>query len=179
MGEGAALMVLEDLESAQARGARVYAEVVGFGAGSDISHLVTPDRDGRGVQLAAEGALREAGSSPDAVGYVAAHGSATRLGDASEARALSGLFNGGTAVSSVKAATGHLYAGAGALNAAVAALAIQAGALPPTLNLEHPDVAGDGIDYIANEAREAKVSEALAIARGFEGQNVALALRAI
>jgi 3-oxoacyl-[acyl-carrier-protein] synthase II len=179
MGEGAAFVVLEDLEAAHARGARAYAEVAGFGAGSDITHLVTPDRDGHGVRLAAESALKEAGSAQDAVGYVAAHGSGTRLGDASEARGLGGLFDGGAAVSSVKAATGDLFAGAGALNAAVAALAIHSGALPPTLNLEHPDNAGDGIDFIASEAREAKVSEALAIARGFEGQNVALALRAL
>lgn len=179
MGEGAAFFVLEALDAAQARGARVYAEVAGFGAGTDINHLVTPDSDGHGVRLAAESALREAGAPPADVGYVAAHGSATRLGDASEARALGALLENGVAVSSVKAATGHLFAGAGALNAAVAALAIHSGALPPTLNLESPDPACDGIDCVAGEAREAKVGTALAIARGFEGQNVALALRAV
>ena len=179
MGEGAAFLILEEMEAAKARSARVYAEMTGFGSGSDIGHLVTPDSDGHGVRLAAEAALREAGTAPADVGYVAAHGSGTKLGDTSEARALSGLLDGGgTSISSVKPATGHLCAGAGALNAAVAALAVHHGALPPTLNLEQPDRACDGVDYIANEAREAKVHEALAMARGFEGQNVALALRA-
>jgi 3-oxoacyl-[acyl-carrier-protein] synthase II len=180
MGEGSAFFVLEEMEAAKARGAHVYCEVTGFGSGSDVGHLVTPDADGGGVRAAAESALREAGVAADAIDYVAAHASATKVGDASEARGLAALFAGnGAAVSSVKGATAHLCAGAGALNAAVAALAIDRGALPPTANLETPDASCAGLDCIMGEAREAKVGAALAIARGFEGQNVALALGAV
>ncbi len=181
MGEGAAFFLLEELEQANERGAEVYAEVVGFGAGEDTAGVVTPDPEGKGVALAIESALGEAETSAGDLDYVAAHGSGTRKGDASEAHALKTVFGGsnGTPASSVKPATGHLCAGAGALNAAVAALAIHEGAMPPTLNLEQPDPDCDGLDLIPNEAREGDVRQALAIARGFEGQNVALVLRAV
>jgi 3-oxoacyl-[acyl-carrier-protein] synthase II len=179
MGEGAAFFVLEALDAAQARGARVYAEVVGFGSGLDTEGLLTPDSDGRALANAIRGALRESGSAPEAIGYVAAHGSATRLGDASEAAALRTVFaNGGPPASSVKAAVGHLGAGAGALNVAVAALALHHGAIPPTLNLDQTGRDTEGIDWVPREAREVDVQEALALARGLEGQDVALALRA-
>jgi 3-oxoacyl-[acyl-carrier-protein] synthase II len=180
MGEGAAFLLMEELESAKARGAHVYCEVVGFGSGSDVRHLVTPDADGRGVRLAIESALREAQMPASDVGYVAAHASGTKIGDVTEARALSTVLDGtGAAASSVKGATAHLCAGAGALNAGIAALAIDRGVMPPTVNLEQPDTNCSGIDCLAGDAREAKVGAALAIARGFEGQNVALAFRAI
>jgi 3-oxoacyl-[acyl-carrier-protein] synthase II len=180
MGEGSAFLVLEELEVAKARGAHVYCEVTGFGSGSDVNHLVTPDSDGAGVRAAAESALREAGTAAGAVDYVAAHASGTKIGDATEARGLAALFGGdGVAMSSVKGATAHLCAGAGALNVGVAALAIDRGVMPPTANLEAPDASCAGLDCIMGEAREGKVGAALAIARGFEGQNVALALGAI
>jgi 3-oxoacyl-[acyl-carrier-protein] synthase II len=180
MGEGGAFLVLEELEAARARGARMYAEVVGFGAGSDTAHLITPDPSGAPLVRAIDSALGEAGLDAADVGYVAAHGSGTVLGDASEARALSAVFDGpGPAVSSVKPASGHLVAAAGALNAAVAALAVHHGALPATLNLQHPDPVAARIDLISGDAREARVAHALALARGFEGQNVALALSAL
>jgi 3-oxoacyl-[acyl-carrier-protein] synthase II len=180
MGEGGAFLVLEELEAARARGARVYAEVVGFGAGSDTAHLITPDASGAPLVRAIDSALGEAGLDAGDVGYVAAHGSGTVVGDASEARALSAVFDGrGPAVSSVKPASGHLVAAAGALNAAVAALAVHHGALPATLNLQHPDPVAARIDLISGDAREARVAHALALARGFEGQNVALALSAL
>jgi 3-oxoacyl-[acyl-carrier-protein] synthase II len=180
MGEGGAFLVLEELEAARARGARIYAEVTGFGAASDTAHLLTPDPSGAPLGRAIDAALGEAGVAPVDVGYVAAHGSGTVLGDASEARALAGVFaGGGPAVSSVKPAAGHLIAAAGALNAAVAALAIHNGALPATLNLQQADAAAEGLDLVCGQTREGPIAHALAIARGFEGQNVALALGAV
>jgi 3-oxoacyl-[acyl-carrier-protein] synthase II len=181
LGEGAALLVLEDYEAAAKRGARLYAEIVGFGSGYDAYKLLTPHPEGRGLALAMQAALREAEATPQTIGYAATHGSGTRLGDASEARALRTVFGSAAdrlAASSVKPATGHLVGGAGALNAAVAALAIYHHVIPPTLNLEEPDPACD-LDWVPGVAREARVDEALALARGLEGQNVALALRAI
>jgi 3-oxoacyl-[acyl-carrier-protein] synthase II len=180
LGEGSAFLVLEAQEAAAARGANVYAEMVGFGKAYDAHKLITPDPDGRGLSAAIEAGLREAESDPGDVDYVVTHGSGTRAGDASEARALRTVFggDGGFAASSVKPATGHLMGGAGALNAAVAALAIRRGTLPPTLNLERPDPACDGLDLVPREARQTKVSQAVALARGLEGQNVALVIRA-
>jgi 3-oxoacyl-[acyl-carrier-protein] synthase II len=176
MGEGGAFVVLEELSSARERGAHIYAEVTGFGTSTDNEHLITPDPTGRPLADAMRSALREAGS--ETVEYVAAHGSGTRLGDASEAHALRDVFDGGApAASSIKPATGHLGAAAGAANAAIAALAIDRQLLPPTLNLTNIDPACEGIDWVTDQAREAQVHGALALARGFEGQNVALALR--
>ena len=181
MGEGAALLLLEEYEAAAKRGARMYAEIVGFGSGYDAYKVLTPHPEGRGLAHAIRAALREAATAPEAIGYVAAHGSGTRLGDPSEARALRTAFGGAAdrlVASSVKPATGHLMAAAGALNAAVAALAIHHGVVPPTLNLEQPDPVCN-LDWVPNQAREVRVEQALALARGWEGQNVALALRAI
>jgi 3-oxoacyl-[acyl-carrier-protein] synthase II len=178
MGEGGAFLLLEDLEAALARGAAIYAEVVGAGAAADTGYLSSPDPSGRAVTAAAERALQAAGIASDGVDYIAAHGDGTRDGDASEAAGLRQLFGDGVLASSVKPATGNLVGAAGALNAAVAALALARQAVPPTLNLEHVDPACAGIDWIAKEAREARVNVALALARGLEGQNVTLALRA-
>jgi 3-oxoacyl-[acyl-carrier-protein] synthase II len=179
MGEGGAFLLLEDLEAARARGATIYAEVIGVGAADDTGHLSSPDPSGRAVAAAAERALKAAGVASDSVGYVAAHGDGTRDSDASEAAGLRQAFGvDGLAASSVKPATGNLVGAAGALNAAVAALALARQTVPPTLNLEHLDPACGGIDWIAKDAREVRVSVALALARGLEGQNVTLALRA-
>jgi 3-oxoacyl-[acyl-carrier-protein] synthase II len=185
MGEGSAFMVIEDYETARARGARVYAEITGFGSAGDVGHGITPDPAGAPLASAIVHALREAGSSPEQVDYVAAHGSGTRQGDASEAAALRDVFAsrdangaGGPAASSIKAAAGHMGAAAGAGNAAVAALAIAHGAMPPSLNLDNVDRACAGVGWVIGQARRAPVREAVAVARGLEGQNVALALRA-
>jgi 3-oxoacyl-[acyl-carrier-protein] synthase II len=180
LGEGSAFLVLEPLEDAQARGANVYAEIVGVGNAYDSRKLITPDPSGESLAVAIQAALREADSSPSDVDYVAAEGNGTRAGDASEVRALRSVFgdDGKVAASSVKPATGHLVGGAGALNAGVAVLAISRGTLPPTLNLEHPDPKCDGLDLVPREARQTQVRQALALARGLEGQNVALAIRA-
>lgn len=180
LGEGGAFLVLEPIEAARKRGANLYAEIAGFGSAFDTYRLITPDPGGHSLSRAIESALNEAGTNAAEVGYVAAHGSGTKLGDASEAQALKRVFgqNGGLAASSVKPATGHLLGGAGALNAAVAALAIARGTIPPTLNLQTPDPACR-LDWVPGEARETEVRQAVAVARGFEGQNVALAMRAI
>jgi 3-oxoacyl-[acyl-carrier-protein] synthase II len=180
LGEGSAFLVLEPAEDAAARGARVYAEIVGLGNAYDSRQLITPDPDGGSLATAIGAALREGDAEPGDVDYVATHGSGTRAGDASEARALRSVFGDGgkVAASSVKPATGHLIGGAGALNAAVATLAISNGVVPPTLNLEHPDPECDGLDLVPRESRRTQVRQALALARGLEGQNVALAIRA-
>ncbi len=188
MGEGGAFVVLEELDAAQSRGARIYAELSGSGATSDVEHLLTPDPTGRPLAHAIGAALRTAGASAGEIDYVAAHGSGTRLGDASEARALRAVFgpsDGDSAgadaplVSSVKPATGHLGAAAGALNLAVAALAVHDGKAPPTLNLANLDPSCAGIAPITGEAATAPIRQALALGRGLEGQNVALAVRGV
>jgi 3-oxoacyl-[acyl-carrier-protein] synthase II len=174
MGEGGAFMVLEELEAARQRGAHIYAEITGFGSSTDIQHLITPDPTGAPLR----DAMRSASQAAGEIDYVATHGSGTRLGDASEAHALRDVFDGSApAASSIMPATGHLGAASGAANAAIAALAIDRQLLPPTLNLKNIDPACAGIDWVTDQAREAPVREALALARGFEGQNVALALR--
>lgn len=180
-GEGAAFFVLEAYDAAVARGATIYAEVTGFGSAFDGYQTFTPRPDGEPLARAIGAALREAGASPDEVGYVATHGCGTKLGDVSETRALHAAFGASAkqiAASSVKPSTGHLCAAAGALNFGVAALALKHQVAPPTLNLEHPDPACD-LDYVPNEARSIQTNHAVALARGLEGQNVALALRAV
>jgi len=182
MGEGGAFVVLEELGAAQARNARIYAELTGAGATSDVQRLLTPDPRGDALAHAIGGALRTAGTTAQDIDYVAAHGSGTPLGDASEAAALRAVFGDGAstpAVSSVKPASGHLGAGAGALNLAVAALAVHHGKVPPTLNLEHPDPDTAGLDLVSGKTREAPIAEAVAVARGLEGQNVAVAVRGV
>ncbi|MEU4246722.1 beta-ketoacyl-[acyl-carrier-protein] synthase family protein [Amycolatopsis sp. NPDC026612] len=179
LGEGAAFVLLEEYETAKRRGAPIYAEVVGYGTGADAHAGVTPHPDGRGLVHALRRALAEAGCAPGDVSYIASHGSATRLGDRSEARALRTVF--GAAVppaSSVKPATGHLVGAAGALNFAVAALAVRHDVVPPTLNLEDPRPEC-ALDWVPGTARELPVRYALAVARGLEGQNVVCALRSV
>jgi len=178
LGEGAAFLLLEELEIARRRGARVYAELVGFGSAFAAAGFMTPDEDGVEVAAAVEAALREAGSPGDRFGYVAGHGSGTVRGDLSESRGIRSALgsHADTIVgSSIKPATGHLVGAAGALNAAVAALAVDAGVVPPTLNLESPD-RGCLLDWVPRESRAVDLNGALAIARGLEGQAVALAL---
>jgi 3-oxoacyl-[acyl-carrier-protein] synthase II len=180
MGEGGAFVVLEEMQAANRRGARIYAELSGSGSATDVQRLLTPEREGHALAHAIGAALSSGGEEAAEIDYVASHGSATRRGDASEARALRAVFgDGGPLVSSVKPATGHLGAGAGALNLAVAALAVHRQQAPPTLNLSSPDPACAGIQSIVGEARQAPIRKAIALARGLEGQNVALAVRAV
>lgn len=179
MGEGGGFLMLENLDAARARGATIHAEIVGAGTAVDAESLSAPDASGRAVAAAAERALAAGRVATGDVGYAATHGDGTRDGDASEAAGLRRAFGGGPLLAStVKPATGNLIGAAGALNAAVAALAIARRTVPPTLNLQHLDPDCAGIDWVANEAREAQADVALALARGLEGQNVAIALRA-
>ncbi len=181
LGEGAAFVLLEEYETARRRGARAYAEVTGYGCGTDAYRLLTPHPGGRGMVTAMRRALQDAQCAPEDISYVAAHGSATPQGDRSEAEALRTVF-GPTAApppaSSVKPATGHLVGGAGALNVAIAAMAAHAGAVPPTLNHERARQ-GCEYDWVPGTARELPVSHALAVARGLEGQNAVLTLRSV
>ncbi len=173
MGEGAGVLVLEELEAARARGARVYAEVLGYGASNDAHHLAQPDPESIGVAEMMRAALARAGVEPERVGYINAHGTSTPLGDAAETRAIKGVFGEHAyrlAVSSTKSVMGHCFGAAGALEAMMCVLALHEGVLPPTMNYEHPDPECD-LDYVPNEARRAQVDVALSNAMGLGGHN--------
>ncbi len=178
LGEGAALLVLEEREAALARGATCHAELVGFGEGNDCSPPPAPDPQGRGVAAAMRRALDDGRIDPGDLSYIAAHGSATWSGDSSEAQAIRQVLGPARVpVSAVKPQTGHLVGGAGALNVAVAALALHHGVAPATLNLDDPDPRCD-LDHVRSEPLRARFRHAIALARGFEGQATALALTA-
>jgi 3-oxoacyl-[acyl-carrier-protein] synthase II len=173
MGEGACVLVLEELEAARARGARVYAEILGYGASNDAHHLAQPDPESVGVAEMMRAALERAGVDPQQVGYVNAHGTSTPLGDAAETRAIKDVFGEHAyrlAVSSTKSMTGHCFGAAGAIEAMMCVLAIHEGVLPPTINLRTPDPECD-LDYVPNEARRVQVDIALSNAMGLGGHN--------
>jgi 3-oxoacyl-[acyl-carrier-protein] synthase II len=173
MGEGACVLLLEELEAARARGARVYAEVLGYGASNDAHHMAQPEPEATGVAEMMRAALRRAGVEPERVGYVNAHGTSTPLGDLAETRALKQVFGEHAyrlAVSSTKSVMGHCFGAAGAIEAMMCVLALHDGVLPPTINYEHPDPECD-LDYVPNEAREAQVDVALSNAMGLGGHN--------
>jgi 3-oxoacyl-[acyl-carrier-protein] synthase II len=173
IGEGAGALVLEELEAARARGATIYAEVLGYGTSNDAYHMAAPEPDASGVALMMRAALERAGVEPERVGYINAHGTSTPLGDAAETKAIRDVFGEHAdrlAVSSTKSVMGHCFGAAGALEAQMAALAIRHGILPPTINYEHPDPVCD-LDYVPNEAREAEVDVALSNAMGLGGHN--------
>jgi 3-oxoacyl-[acyl-carrier-protein] synthase II len=173
IGEGAGALVLEELEAARARGATIYAEVLGYGTSNDAYHMAAPEPDASGVALMMRAALERAGVEPERVGYINAHGTSTPLGDAAETKAIRDVFGEHAdrlAVSSTKSVMGHCFGAAGALEAQMAALAVRHGILPPTINYEHPDPVCD-LDYVPNEAREAKVDVALSNAMGLGGHN--------
>jgi 3-oxoacyl-[acyl-carrier-protein] synthase II len=173
MGEGACVLVLEELEAARARGATVYAEILGYGASNDAYHLATPDPESVGVVEMMEAALRRADVAPERVGYINAHGTSTPLGDAAETRAIKQVFGDhaySLAVSSTKSMLGHCFGAAGALEAMMCVLALHEGVLPPTINYEVPDPECD-LDYVPNEARRVQVEVALSNAMGLGGHN--------
>jgi 3-oxoacyl-[acyl-carrier-protein] synthase II len=179
LSEGAGALVLEGAGRAEARGARIYAEVCGYGASADAHHITAPEPEGLGAIQALQAALEEAGESPDAVDYVNAHGTSTPLNDAAETRALKkalGEHAYQAAVSSTKSMTGHMLGAAGAVEAGVAVMAIHTGAMPPTINYETPDEECD-LDYVPNQARRGEVRLALSNAFGFGGHNAVVALR--
>ena len=182
MSEGACALILESEAHASARGARVYAEVAGYGASADAFHITAPDPKGSGAALAMGWALRDAGEEPSAVSYVNAHGTSTPLNDAAETVAIKAALGEdvarGVAISSTKSMTGHMLGAAGAVEAATCALAIQRGAIPPTIHYRTPDPDCD-LDYTPNEARQLDVRLALSNSFGFGGQNATVAFRRV
>jgi 3-oxoacyl-[acyl-carrier-protein] synthase II len=178
-GEGAGIMVLESLEHASRRGARIYAEVVGYGMTGDAHHMTAPDPEGDGAARAMSAALRDAGLDPSAVGYINAHGTSTPYNDKFETLAIKRVFGEHArklAVSSTKSMTGHLLGAAGGIEAIATTFAIHHAMLPPTINYEKPDPDCD-LDYVPNHARKQEVEVALSNAFGFGGTNATLAFR--
>jgi 3-oxoacyl-[acyl-carrier-protein] synthase II len=173
MGEGACVLVLEELEAARRRGATVYAEILGYGMSNDAHHLAQPDPESKGVGEMMRRALARAEVEPERVGYLNAHGTSTPLGDAAETKAIKEVFGAHAyelAVSSTKSMTGHCFGAAGAIEAMMCVLAVHEGVLPPTINYEHPDPDCD-LDYVPNQARKTQVEVALSNAMGLGGHN--------
>jgi 3-oxoacyl-[acyl-carrier-protein] synthase II len=178
MGEGAGVVVLEDFDYAQARGARIYAELLGYGATDDAYHITAPSEGGEGAVRAMRLALKKARLEPGDVGYLNAHGTSTPLNDKLETQAIKTVFGRAAQdvpISSTKSMTGHLLGAAGVVEAIVCVLAIRDGKLPPTINYEHPDPECD-LDYVPNVARERRVDVALTNSLGFGGHNCTLVL---
>ncbi len=176
VGEGSGILILESLEHAQRRGAKILAEAVGYGMSGDAYHITQPAENGDGAYRVMMAALKDAKVAPEVVGYVNAHGTSTPLGDAIETVALHRVFGERAKkvpVSSTKSMTGHLLGGAGGLEAGISILALRDQILPPTINYEHPDPACD-LDYVPNQARKAEVEYALSNSFGFGGTNAAL-----
>jgi 3-oxoacyl-[acyl-carrier-protein] synthase II len=180
MGEAGAVLVLEELGHATQRGARIYAELLGYGVSSDAQHVTEPDPTGRSPARAMLMAFADAGISPDQIDYINAHGTSTPLGDASETRMIKHALGEHIArkvpISSTKGATGHCLGAAGALEAIFCTLAIHEGVLPPTINYETPDPECN-LDYVPNEARKADVGVAVSNSSGFGGHNASIVLR--
>ena len=179
IGEGAAIVILEEMESALARGATIHAEMIGYGANADAFHITQPAPEGRGAAECMRLALEDAGVAPGDVGYVNAHGTSTEHNDANETLAIKHLFGehaARLAVSSTKSMTGHLLGAAGSLEAVYTTLALREQMLPPTINQEHPDPACD-LDYVPNRARAASFDVAISNSFGFGGTNACLVLR--
>jgi 3-oxoacyl-[acyl-carrier-protein] synthase II len=174
IGEGAAILLLEEWDAARARGAEIYAEVLGYGASNDAHHLAQPEPEAIGVATMMTSALARAGVDPQRVGYINAHGTSTPLGDAAETKAIKDVFGDHAyelAVSSTKSMTGHCFGAAGAIESMFCALALKHQVLPPTINYETPDPACD-LDYVPNEARQVEGLEvALSNAMGLGGHN--------
>jgi 3-oxoacyl-[acyl-carrier-protein] synthase II len=176
IGEGAGIVVLEDLESAKKRGARIYAEVTGYGSNSDAHHVAAPAPEHKGAQACFKIALRDAKLDPSAIAYINAHGTSTDLNDKNETFAVKKVFGDHAkklAMSSTKSMTGHTLGAAGGIEAGLSALAIARGVLPPTINYETPDPDCD-LDYVPNKAREQRVDHAMSNSFGFGGTNAAL-----
>jgi len=178
LAEGAGIVVLEELEHARRRGARIYAELTGYGVTGDASHIAAPDAEGRGARMAMEIAIRDAGLNASDIGYINAHGTSTPLGDKAEVMAVKSLFGDGArklAMSSTKSVTGHTLGGAGAIECVATVKAIVDGVLPPTINLESPDDGFD-LDFVANVAQERAVDHAINNSFGFGGHNTSMVL---
>jgi len=181
MGDGAGVVVLEELEHAKKRGAKIYAEVVGYGMSGDAHHITAPAEDGNGAYRCMQAALKRAGMDPSEIDYVNAHGTSTPLGDEIELGAVKRLFGDAASeisMSSTKSAIGHLLGAAGAVEAIYSILAIRDGVVPPTLNLENPSDGCD-IDLVPHQAKERSVGAALSNSFGFGGTNASLVFKAV
>ncbi len=181
LGEGAGVLVLEEYEHAVRRGAKIYAEIVGYGTSADAHHITMPAPQGAGAQVAMRMALSTAGINPDQVGYINAHGTSTHFNDLHETQGIKHVFGDhakNLAVSSTKSMTGHLLGAAGAIEAIAVAQALKDGVLPPTINLTDPDPDLD-LDYIPEGAREQQVEYALSNSFAFGGQNAALVFKKV
>ena len=179
MGEGAAVLVLEELEHAKARGAKIYCELVGYGSTADAYHLTAPEPNGEGAARCMRMALETARLRPEEVDYINAHGTSTPYNDVTETKAIKAVFGPHAkklAVSSTKGATGHMLGAAGAVEMVICAKTLETGVIPPTINYEHPDPECD-LDYVPNEPREYPVKVLLSNSFGFGGHNVTLAAR--
>lgn len=181
LGDGAGVLVLEEYEHAKARGAKIYAEFVGFGMSADANHMTAPPEDGAGAALAMTNALKDAGLSADQIGYVNAHGTSTPLGDLAELRAVKATFGTHTSkllVSSTKSMTGHLLGAAGAIEAIITVLALRDQVAPPTINLDQPDDECD-LDLVPHVAKSAHFEYALSNSFGFGGTNGSLIFKRV
>ena len=176
MGEGAGILILEDLDFARARGAKILAELVGYGSTADAYHVTEPAPGGEGLVRAMRRALQKADLRPDQIDYINAHGTSTPFNDRTETQAIKTYFGDHAyqlAISSTKSMTGHMLGAAGAAEAVICVLAIQTGILPPTINLRHPDPQCD-LDYVPNEARRRPIDVAMSNSMGFGGHNTCL-----
>ena len=181
LGDGAGILVLEEMESARARGARIYCELAGFGASSDAFHMTAPSENGEGPARCMVSAMGDAGVTPEQIGYLNAHGTSTPLGDLAETLAMKRALGDHayrTMVSSTKSMTGHLLGAAGGVEAIFSVLALHHGVIPPTINLENPGEGCD-LDYVPNVAREKAVDVAMSNGFGFGGTNATLVFRNI
>lgn len=179
MGEGAGILILESLEHAQQRKARIYAELIGYGSTGDAYHITAPPEDGNGAARCMAMALADAGLRPEEVGYINAHGTSTKLNDACETAAIKAVFGPAAykiPISSTKSMTGHLLGAAGSVEAVVTVLTLFSGVIPPTINYETPDPACD-LDYVPNVARRQPVEVAMSNSFGFGGHNAVLVFR--
>jgi 3-oxoacyl-[acyl-carrier-protein] synthase II len=179
IAEGAGIVVLEELESALKRGAKIFAEIVGYGLTADAYHMTAPDPEGRGVVNCMRMALRDAGIKPEAIDYINAHGTSTPYNDKHETAAIKQVFGEHAyrlAVSSTKSMTGHLLGAAGGIEAAFCALALAEGVIPPTINYENPDSECD-LDYVPNHMRQAELNMVLSNSFGFGGTNACIVLK--
>lgn len=179
IAEGGGMLVLEELEQAVKRGARIYAEVAGYGLSGDAYHMAAPPEDGDGAARCMQMALNDAGVNPEEIDYINAHGTSTPLNDVVETRAIKRVFGPHAhklAISSTKSMTGHMLGGAGGIEAVFTALSLHHGVMPPTINLDNPDDSCD-LDYVPNQARQAKIRAAVSNSFGFGGTNAVLVMK--